>query len=198
MLRYLTAGESHGPALVVTVEGMPAGLPILADDIAARARAPAPRLRARPAHAVRAGRDRAPRRHPPRAHARLTDRDRHPQQRVGDRQMGGRDVVRARRDQAATHAGAPRSRRPRGHAEVRLHRRARRPRTRQRARDRGAGRGGRARQGVALAHRRVGVEPRRAARRSRRVAGSPARPRRPRADRHLRGPLLRPRRRSRR
>ncbi len=34
MLRYLTAGESHGPALVVTVEGMPAGLPILADDIA--------------------------------------------------------------------------------------------------------------------------------------------------------------------
>ena len=35
MLRFLTAGESHGPALVVTVEGMPAGLHILADDIAA-------------------------------------------------------------------------------------------------------------------------------------------------------------------
>ena len=35
MLRFLTAGESHGPALVVTVEGMPAGLPILASDIAA-------------------------------------------------------------------------------------------------------------------------------------------------------------------
>jgi chorismate synthase len=34
VLRFLTAGESHGPALVVTVEGMPAGLPILADDIA--------------------------------------------------------------------------------------------------------------------------------------------------------------------
>ena len=34
MLRFLTAGESHGPALVVTVEGMPAGLPILADDLA--------------------------------------------------------------------------------------------------------------------------------------------------------------------
>jgi len=34
-MRFLTAGESHGPALVVTVEGMPAGLPILADDIAA-------------------------------------------------------------------------------------------------------------------------------------------------------------------
>jgi chorismate synthase len=30
----LTAGESHGPALVVTVEGLPAGLPILIDDVA--------------------------------------------------------------------------------------------------------------------------------------------------------------------
>jgi chorismate synthase len=35
VLRFLTAGESHGPALVVTVEGLPAGIPILADDIAA-------------------------------------------------------------------------------------------------------------------------------------------------------------------
>src|SRR3954454_25007381 len=34
MLRFLTAGESHGPALVVVVEGLPAGLPILIDDIA--------------------------------------------------------------------------------------------------------------------------------------------------------------------
>jgi chorismate synthase len=34
MLRFLTAGESHGPALVVTVEGLPAGLPILLDDVA--------------------------------------------------------------------------------------------------------------------------------------------------------------------
>ncbi len=33
MLRFLTAGESHGPALVVIVEGLPAGLPILIDDI---------------------------------------------------------------------------------------------------------------------------------------------------------------------
>jgi chorismate synthase len=33
VLRYLTAGESHGPALVVTVEGLPAGLPILIDDV---------------------------------------------------------------------------------------------------------------------------------------------------------------------
>ena len=28
MLRFLTAGESHGSALVVIVEGMPAGLPL--------------------------------------------------------------------------------------------------------------------------------------------------------------------------
>jgi chorismate synthase len=35
VLRYLTAGESHGPALVVVVEGLPAGLPIVVDDIAA-------------------------------------------------------------------------------------------------------------------------------------------------------------------
>ncbi|MGW5481496.1 hypothetical protein ACWESX_34285, partial [Streptomyces sp. NPDC004008] len=27
-LRWLTAGESHGPALVATLEGLPAGVPI--------------------------------------------------------------------------------------------------------------------------------------------------------------------------
>ncbi len=34
MLRFLTAGESHGPALVVVVEGLPAGLPITIEQIA--------------------------------------------------------------------------------------------------------------------------------------------------------------------
>ncbi len=33
MLRFLTAGESHGRALVVVVEGLPAGLPVTAEDI---------------------------------------------------------------------------------------------------------------------------------------------------------------------
>jgi chorismate synthase len=33
MLRFLTAGESHGPALTVIVEGVPAGVPLTADDI---------------------------------------------------------------------------------------------------------------------------------------------------------------------
>jgi chorismate synthase len=34
-LRFLTAGESHGPALAATLEGVPAGLPLTADRIAA-------------------------------------------------------------------------------------------------------------------------------------------------------------------
>lgn len=34
MLRFLTAGESHGRALVVIVEGLPAGLPVTVEDIA--------------------------------------------------------------------------------------------------------------------------------------------------------------------
>ena len=33
MLRYLTAGESHGQALVVIVEGLPAGLEVTAEQI---------------------------------------------------------------------------------------------------------------------------------------------------------------------
>ncbi len=33
MLRYLTAGESHGQGLVVIVEGLPAGLPITIEDV---------------------------------------------------------------------------------------------------------------------------------------------------------------------
>jgi chorismate synthase len=35
MLRYLTAGESHGQALVVIVEGLPAGMKVTAQDIQA-------------------------------------------------------------------------------------------------------------------------------------------------------------------
>lgn len=33
MLRILTAGESHGPLLTAIIEGLPAGLPLTADDI---------------------------------------------------------------------------------------------------------------------------------------------------------------------
>jgi chorismate synthase len=35
MLRFLTAGESHGPALIVVIEGLPAGLAITVEDIQA-------------------------------------------------------------------------------------------------------------------------------------------------------------------
>ena len=35
MLRFLTAGESHGQALVVVLEGLPAGLSVTVDDIRA-------------------------------------------------------------------------------------------------------------------------------------------------------------------
>ncbi|MCL5444792.1 MAG: chorismate synthase, partial [Actinobacteria bacterium] len=34
MLRFLTAGESHGKALVVVVEGLPAGLRVTVQDVA--------------------------------------------------------------------------------------------------------------------------------------------------------------------
>jgi chorismate synthase len=34
MLRFLTAGESHGPSLAVILEGLPAGVPITEEDIA--------------------------------------------------------------------------------------------------------------------------------------------------------------------
>lgn len=33
MFRFLTAGESHGPGLTAIIEGIPAGLPLSADDI---------------------------------------------------------------------------------------------------------------------------------------------------------------------
>ncbi len=32
-LRFLTAGESHGKGLTVTVEGLPAGLPLTEEDM---------------------------------------------------------------------------------------------------------------------------------------------------------------------
>jgi chorismate synthase len=35
MLRWLTAGESHGPALLATLEGMPAGVRVTASDVGA-------------------------------------------------------------------------------------------------------------------------------------------------------------------
>ena len=36
MLRWLTAGESHGPALVAIIEGLPAGIAVTSNDVAAQ------------------------------------------------------------------------------------------------------------------------------------------------------------------
>lgn len=33
MLRWITAGESHGPELIGVIEGLPAGVPVLVEDI---------------------------------------------------------------------------------------------------------------------------------------------------------------------
>lgn len=33
MLRFITAGESHGPSLTTIIEGLPAGLPINVEKI---------------------------------------------------------------------------------------------------------------------------------------------------------------------
>ena len=33
MIRFLTAGESHGPMLTAILEGVPAGMPLAQDDI---------------------------------------------------------------------------------------------------------------------------------------------------------------------
>lgn len=38
MLRFLTAGESHGPGLIAVLEGMPAGLPLTEEDVNAQLR----------------------------------------------------------------------------------------------------------------------------------------------------------------
>ncbi|KQM58446.1 chorismate synthase [Agreia sp. Leaf210] len=35
MLRWITAGESHGPELIATIEGLPAGVPVLMDALRA-------------------------------------------------------------------------------------------------------------------------------------------------------------------
>jgi len=40
--RFLTAGESHGPALAATLEGLPAGIPISARSCSMAMRAPRP------------------------------------------------------------------------------------------------------------------------------------------------------------
>ena len=35
MLRWQTAGESHGEALVAMIEGLPSGIEVVSDDVSA-------------------------------------------------------------------------------------------------------------------------------------------------------------------
>ena len=58
-LRWLTAGESHGPSLVAILEGLPAHVSVTSDDIRGRAGPPPARLRPRRPDEVRAGRGHA-------------------------------------------------------------------------------------------------------------------------------------------
>ena len=75
---------------------------------------------------------------------------------------------------APAHRAAPGARRPRGHAEVRAQRRARRARAGERPGDRRARRRGRRRPGGARRARRVGAQPHRGAGRRPRRASEPA------------------------
>ena len=158
MLRYLTAGESHGPALTVVVEGLPAGLPVTVEQIGdelARRRLGFGRG---PAHALRARRRRAPRRRPPRSHPRVAGLDRDPQHRVAE--VAGGDVAGAGRHREAAPPAPARPRRPRRHAEVRLRRRPQRARAGQRPGDRRPRRGRRARQAAPRRARHRRAQPR--------------------------------------
>ena len=155
---------------------------------------PPARLRPRPAHEVRAGRAHLAGRDPARTHPRLTGRHRDRQQRVGEeRQVARGDVARARRDSRAADPTAARPRRPRGDAEVRLHRRARRPGAGVGPRDGGPGRGRQRGQGVARGTGRAGAQPRRADGPGRFEVDATTDRRGPRRCRRVSGPVLRPR-----
>ena len=141
MLRYLTAGESHGPALTAIVEGFPSGVALDTALDRPRARAPPGRLRARQAAEAGDGPDH-------RRVGRLSRRDHgRPDHAPPDQQ---RRQARAS-GRAGLAAGRP-------HRPGRLHQLSDRDspgaRTRQRPRDRAAGR--RRRPGQALAARARG------------------------------------------
>ena len=168
MLRFLTAGESHGPCLTAIVEGCPAGFAI---DIDAMNRHAAPHagLRSRRAHEDRAGRGGL------RSGVRFGETLGSPITLVVEnrdwknwkKKMSPRPEDRD--PQHRRHAPASRPRRPRRRPQVRPRRRAQHPRARERARDGGAGRRRRHRQGLlapfGIARARLGRRDRRRRRR---------------------------------
>ncbi len=154
VLRWLTAGESHGPALVAVLEGLPAGVRITTDDVAdALARR-------------RAGYGRGARMSFERDEVDLLGGVRHGRTlggpvaiRIGNTEwpkwetvMGADPVPAEELDGLARNAPltrpAARARRPGRHAEVRLRRRAAGAGAGQRPGDRGPGRARRGGQGV--------------------------------------------------
>ena len=176
VLRYLTAGESHGPALTVVVEGLPAGLPVtveqIGDELARR----------------RLGFGRGPRMRFERDDVELLGGVRH------GRTLGSpvsivihntewpkwqeeMSPAPGRHREAAAPAPA-RPRRPRRHAEVRLRRRPQRARAGERTGDGRARRRRHAREAAARRARHRGDQPRhpdgRGARRRRCGARTPA------------------------
>ena len=160
MLRWLTAGESHGPLLVAILEGLPAHVSITTDDLReALARR-------------RLGHGRGARMKFEQDDVRFVGGVRHGETIGGpggrrDRQhrvaqVGPGDVGRPDRPGRARRAGpqraadpaAARARRPGGHAEVRLRRGPARPRARVGPRDRGPRRAGSGRDQLPAAGRR--------------------------------------------
>ena len=208
--RFLTAGESHGPALGATIEGVPAGLPLTEDDLAvdlARrqrgygrgARQAIEQDRAQILGGVRHGRTLGLADPAARPQPRLGELDAGDAGRAADRGRGRRAARGRRRGQQASHPGHTRPARPRGpgrRPQVRIQRRPRRPRARVRARDRRSRRGRwcRARLPARAGHRGLVVQRRGRwrggrsgelhafARRGRRVAAAMPGPRRGDAD----------------
>ena len=112
MLRMLTAGESHGKALVAVLEGLPAGVPVDPDAAGAPARPPTTRSRPRRAPALRVRPLRDPGRRPARSHAGLADRRDDPEPRVRREVRGAHGGHRRGRARQEAHAAPAGPRRP--------------------------------------------------------------------------------------
>ena len=194
MLRFLTAGESHGQALVVIVEGLPGRSGRHRRGHPGRAGPPPPRLRPRPAHALRAGRGHHRGRGPPRPHARLAGGHRDRQQRVVRAEKWHRgDVAGAR-----CHRRSPLTQPRPGHADLAGMQKYGFADARD-VLERASARETAARVAAGAWPRRccaeLGVEvvsPRRPAGPARAREPAPARPGRPRRRRRVAGALLRP------
>ena len=114
MLRFLTAGESHGKALVAILEGMPAGLAIDFDAITAQLRRRQGGYGRGRRMAIESDRAEAAERHPPRRDDRRADRAADSEQGLGE--LAAHDARRAGAAGRARRAPTGRSSRVRGPA----------------------------------------------------------------------------------